>query len=222
VRRIVLLAILLSGCSEAASSSQRAAGRTDPTEYKSLWKPEPDAPPKPAPKPRVEPPPDPAAEARRAEAARREAEDRRRRAQEREFNRLPSTVQRRVTLTADALAAKGLGGLTTAELAVIHGYAKQFPAVSPAELAEALAAYGDRKGARDHLAGLGVTDPDVMLRVRAAFGLESEATCKAARAVSEEIARFRLSGIGAEARAFVARHPDLFPVPAAATSAPKP
>jgi hypothetical protein len=224
VRCLVVLAILLTGCSGASKTSQRATDKTATGGFVSKWRPppEPEAKPTPPPPPaRAEapPPPDPAAEQRRAEAARRKEEDRRKRAREQEFARLPPTEQRRVVLTGDALTAKGLDRLTNAELAFISRYSRQFPAVSPADLAQALAVYGDRKGARDHLASLGVTDPDQALRVRTAFGLESQATCDAARAAAEELGRVGLAGISDRSRAVVARHPHLFPSVTAATPA---
>jgi hypothetical protein len=192
------------------------------TTFQSKWRPAPDPAPQPAPEARVEaaPPTDAAAEERRAAAARRAEEDRQRRTREREFAGLTSNEQRRVVLAGDALTGKGLDGLTNAELAVIGLYPRQFPAVSPADLAKALAAYGDRKGALDHLTNLGVTDPDKALRVRAAFGMASQGTCDSARAASEEISRVGLAGLSDRARSFVARHPDLFPLPPAKTPSP--
>ena len=225
MRRLVVLAILLTGCSGAPRPSRPATGSTAGA-FESKWRPTPEPEPKPPPPPpppaqvQTAPAPDPAAEQRRADAARREEEDRRQQARDREFARLPSTEQRRVSLTGDALTAKGLDGLKNTELAVISRHPLQFPAVSPADLAQALAVYGDRKGARDHLASLGVTDPDEMLRVRAAFGLASKATCDAARVASEEIGRVGPAEIGDGARSFFARHPYLFPIPPAPPRAP--
>ena len=219
VRRLVVIAIFLAGCSEAARPSRPAVARK---ELESKAQPAPDsepmsppAPVKPAPPPAPPPPLDPAVEERWAEAARRRDEERRRRAREKEFALLPSTEKRRVSLTGDALTAKGLDMLSNAELIVISLHPRQFPAVSPADLTQALAAYGDRKGARDHLASLGISDPDTALRVRAAFGLTADATCDAARSAAEEISRVGLAGISDRVRAFVARHADLFPSPPA-------
>jgi hypothetical protein len=225
VRRFFVLAILLAGCSKAAQPSRPAAAGNG---FESTWRPAPDPEPKPPPAPVTPappppaPPPDPAAEARRAEAARQQDEDRRRRAREREFALLPSAEKRRVLLTGDALTAKGLAQISNADLIVISLHPGQFPAVSAADLAQALAVYGDRKGAREHLASLDIADPGTTLRVRAAFGLAADATCSAAKAMAAEIGRVGLANGSDRTRSFVARHPELFPLPPAATPAKAP
>jgi hypothetical protein len=217
MRRLVVLAILLAGCSQAAKPSRPAAAAPA---FESKWQPAPDPEPKPpapvepAPPPPVQAaPPDPAAEEQRAAAARRQDEEARRRAREREFAQMPSAEKRRVSVTGDVLTAKGLELLSVAELTVISLHPRQFPTVSPADLTQALAVHGDRKGASKHLASLGIADPDTALRVRAAFGLAPDATCDAARAAAEEIGRVELAGSSDRVKTFVARHPELFPLP---------
>jgi hypothetical protein len=224
MRRFVVLMILLAGCSEAAKPTRRAARPSDEPKWR-MPAPEPEPkPPAPVepPKPPPPPPPDPAAEARKAEAARRRDEQRRRQAREREFALLPATERRRIVLTGDALTAKGLDQLSNAELIVINLHPQQFPAISPADLTQALAACGDLKGAREHLASLRIADPAEVLRIRAAFGLTPAATCDAARAAAEEIGSAGLAGASDRVRAFVARNPNLFPQSPAATPAPAP
>lgn len=223
MRCLVILLILLVGCSGKAPSKRAAPSKP----YESKWRPEPDPAPKPRPAPvkpvpPPSPPPDPAVEERRAEAARMHDEVRQRRAREREFANLPSAEKRRVTLTTDALAAKKLDQLGTADLTVIHLHPRLFPAVSPAELTQALAVCGDRKGVGEHLTSLGISDSATALRVRAAFGLAPDATCVAARAAAEEIGRLGLAGSSDHVKSFVARNPDLFPLSSAATPARAP
>src|SRR5205807_2369885 len=132
---------------------------------------------------------------------------------------LPSPEKRRVSMTGDALKAKGLEKLSVTELTVISLHPRQFPAVTPADLTQATAAWGDRKGAREHLASLGISDPATVLRVRAAFGLTPDATCVAAKAAAEEVGRVGVAGSSEHVRSFVARHPELFPLSPAATAA---
>jgi hypothetical protein len=223
MHRLVVLAILLAGCSQSAKPSRSAVARKP---YQSEWHPPapapkpPSAPVKPAPPPPA--PPDPAAEARRAETARKQDEERRRRAREREFAKLPSPEKRRLSMTHDALSAKKVDQLSDDELAVISHYPRQFPTIKPEELTNALALSGDRKGAREHLAKLGISDPDTALQVRAAFGLAPEATCNEARAAADEIGRLGLEGSSERVRAFVARNPKLFPQPQDEDSADSP
>jgi hypothetical protein len=222
VRRCVVFVLLLTGCSGANSSKSTRNGRQmSQATFRGLPAYEPEGPPKIVPPP-PKPPLDPETEKRRAEAAKREEEERRRRTREREFTKLPSTEQRRVILTGDALTNKGLAGLSADELTIVSRYPRQFPKVSAADLAEALAVYGDKKGARDHAANLGITDPDKELRLRAAFGLASEPTCQSALAVSKELQRVGLAGLDDAARSFVAHNPQLFPIvaPSASTRMP--
>jgi hypothetical protein len=218
MRCLVIFAILLTGCGQSAKSSRPAVARKP---YVSTWKPPLESAPKAPPAPVVPPPPpppDPAVEQRKAEAARRNDEERKRRATEKEFAALPSAEKRRIQLTRDALNAKGLNNLGVAELTVIHLHLRHFPTVSPADLTQALAAWGDEKGASDHLASLGITDPDASLKLRATFGLTPDATCDDAVAASEEIGRLGLAGASDRVKAFVARNPKLFPQPSTTTS----
>jgi hypothetical protein len=212
----------LTGCSGAGSTKSTRNGRkTTQATFRGLPEYEPPPPPKVVAPPPA-PPLDPEAEKRKAEAAKRDEEERRRRTREREFAKLPSTEQRRVVLIGDALTNKGLAGLSAEELGIVSRYPRQFPKVSTADLAEALAVYGDKKGARDHAANLGITDPEKELRLRAAFGLASEPTCQSALSVSKELQRVGLAGLDDAARSFVAHNPQLFPIapPSASTRTP--
>ena len=97
------------------------------------------------------------------------------------------------------------------DLLLVKAYPFRFPTVTPADLDKALAVFGDQKGAGEHVANLGITDPETALHVRAAFGAASGPACKAAKAAGEEIHRHGLGGISADAKATVAQYPDLFP-----------
>jgi hypothetical protein len=213
MRRLVIVAILLAGCSEAAKSTKSSKSANSGSSFRSTWKPEADPQPKPPPPPPAPPPPpDPVAEKRRAEIAQREAEARERREKEREFADLPSLARRQIVFVGDALKTKGLDRLANADLMVVKRYPRQFPSVTPVALDQALAAYGDHKGALDHLTKLGISDPETMLRVRAAFGYSSDPTCEDARRAATEIAKVGLDGISDRAKTVVAGHPELFPI----------
>jgi len=210
VRRLTVLVLLLAGCSSSSPPTRKVATKLE------LNPPPPPAkePEPPPPVAKVEPPPpDPAEVARKAEEAKRAEEVKRRKAREKEFAGLPSREQLAITVTTDAIAARGLDHLTSAELAVVCRFPRQFPSITQPDLERALAAFGDRKGAMEHLTDLGVTDEYQSLRVRAAFGVLSEDTCRAARAVAAEIARAGRDGISDRSKVFVARHPELFPKP---------
>jgi hypothetical protein len=210
--RLVIVALLLVGCSKATKSSKPAQVKGTASTFRSSWRPTPDPVPKPPPPAPTPPPLDPVAQKRQAEIDAREAVARERREKEREFANLPAHTRRQLTFVGDALKAKGLDHLTNADLLVVKRYSRQFPSVSPAALEQALAAYGDRKGAPDLLASLHITDPATMLKVRAAFGYSPEPTCDDARRAAAEIARVGLDGISDRAKTVVADHPDLFPI----------
>jgi hypothetical protein len=218
MRRFAVLVILLAGCSEAPKPAKRTKKEEPKSSYVSLWKPDPEPAPKPAPPPPppAPPAPDPAAEQLKAEAAKRKEEERRRQAKVREFAGMSPYQRRHLALTADALAAKGLANLTNDELTLISHFPLQFADVKAADLDEALGVYGDKKGAREHLARLNITDPDMALKVRAAFGLATDIICADARAAGEELAAVGSGGVNDKNKRFIAAHPDFFPSRAAA------
>jgi hypothetical protein len=221
MRRVALVLVILVGCSDAAKSSRSSRPGAQKSSFVSTWRPDPEPDQKPPP-PRVvtpPPPPDPVAEKRRAEAAQREEEDRQRREKAREFAHLTPVLQRHVVLVGDALKVKGLDHLTNADLMIVRRFPRQFPTVKPADLEQALAAFGDKKGAMEHIESLGVTNPDTVLRIRVAFGCATDVTCAEARAAAAEITKVGLAGLSDRARLTVSQNPELFPIRPTASQA---
>ena len=138
MRRVVILTILIAGCSKATAPTTRSA-QAKP--YETSWKPDPNPEPKPPPPPPPAPPippPDPAAERRRAELAAQLEKQQQRRQREREFAAMPMVQRRKIELLNDAVKAKGLGSLSNIDLLLVKAYPFRFPTATPAELERAL------------------------------------------------------------------------------------